>query len=174
MKSKKLKRIYPDRGAKWVFTWSGAKDSNFCAIKIFNIKNLILLSRFSKRYCKIKDDGFMCQLEKDLKHNKLYMQDRLELLYGRVYKSVLLKYFNEVGINSLFLAVEKDQDKSKYYVEKLESRIAGPFNNKDLIPYPGNDVVYIKKKSKNMATDMFFYYEKKNNVPEKLILFMIL
>lgn len=163
MHSKKMKKTHLVRGAKWVFTWSSAKGSNFCTDKLFNIKNLALLSKFSQRYCKTKNEGFMCQLEKGLKHNKLHLQGRFELRYGRVYKSVLLKYFNDIGIhsNGLFLNVEKDEDKSKYYVEKLESRIAGPFNNEDLTPYAGKDVIYIKKNPRVWQQICFSIIKKK-------------
>lgn len=148
MIKKKLPCDYP-RGKKWVFTWFDSPESSFVPSKADNSKNLKLLKNFCNRYCVDETDGFICQMEMGEKKKNLHIQGRFELKDGRVYKSILLTYFHKIGIHNdgLYLDVEKDTDKSKYYVTKSKTRILGPFNNKHFIEYLGNDIAYIKNSS---------------------------
>ncbi len=87
---------------------------------------------------------FFCQLERGKKHKKLHVQGRFELL-DRLYKTQVLECFNLIGINNdgLYLDIEKKSERSKLYVNKLETRVLGPFDNSHFVQYDGKDILYI-------------------------------
>lgn len=142
-KSKKTKiKTIRRRGKKWVFTWFATTKSSFIESVSNNGKNLTLLQKFFNRYC---EQDIICQLEKGKKECKLHIQGRFQLRGERVYKNILLDYFKKCGIHSdgLYLDIERDVDKSKYYVQKSETRILGPFTSDDFRIYLGKDILYI-------------------------------
>lgn len=127
-------------GNKQLCRWAFTTWTNTDVEEEINEQKTYLIKTFKtlcNRYC--------FQLEKSTEEGRLHWQGRISFKNGKR-KTEALKIFGDY-IKATTLRIEHDEEKSEFYCLKEETRVSGPYTNKDVdrkVPWDLEDITELR------------------------------